>query len=155
LPLSIISSWPPPFVIAIQLIIRLCHVEHFFYLWSIPRHHLWLGDLISTPSLPSSCLPSSHFPSSFICYSNHKSNSHHLQRFNSLWSVRFLLVFIITLWGLNELFRLPFFSFFNHITTRKHMQIPRCFLIGVILEPGFLVIFLFIVKFSIKRRVYC
>lgn len=80
-----------------------------------------------------------------LCFVFHllfkSQNSHHLQSFNSLWSVRFLLVFIITLWGLNELFRIPlfrkqhlypFFSFFNPITTRKSLQSPCCSLIRVI-----------------------
>lgn len=99
-----------------------------------------------------------------LCFVFHllfkSQNSHHLQSFNSLWSVRFLLVFIITLWGLNELFRIPLFRkqhlypFFPSLTLSQQESLCKVHVVLSLglLEPGFLVILLFLMNISIKRK---
>lgn len=97
----------------------------------------------------------------FIFHLRFKSHTlHHLQNFNSLWFVRFILVSFITLWGLNELLRLPFFCkqflypIFPSLTESNHANLCK---IQVVLslgffEPAFLVTLLFLVNLSIKQK---
>ncbi|KAM7268248.1 hypothetical protein ACFE04_010414 [Oxalis oulophora] len=85
--------------------------------------------------------------------------SHHLQSFNSLWTVRFLLVTFVSLWAINELLRLPFFRrkyldiFSSALTADQQANLCK---INVVLslgffEPGFLITLLFLVNVSIKK----
>ncbi|KAJ8760818.1 hypothetical protein K2173_021856 [Erythroxylum novogranatense] len=86
-------------------------------------------------------------------------NSYHLQHLNSLWPVRFLLVFLITLWALNDLLRLPVIRgrYLYHLfpSLGLSQQANLCKLHSVLslglLEPGFLMILLFLVNVSIKK----
>lgn len=97
----------------------------------------------------------------FIFYLRFKTrNSPLLQNFNSLWAVRFLLVTLISFWAFNELIRLPFFRrsylspFSPPLTLSQQTHLCK---INVVLslgffEPGFLIVLLFLVKVSIKKR---
>lgn len=97
----------------------------------------------------------------FIFHLRFKSrSSHHLQRFNSLWTVRFLLVVFITLWSLNEslpiaLFRQGHLYSFSHNLTRSQQETlcrARVVLSLGLFEPAFLVTLLFLVDVSIKKE---
>ncbi|KAJ9186988.1 hypothetical protein P3X46_002491 [Hevea brasiliensis] len=98
----------------------------------------------------------------FVFHLRLKSRSaHHLQRFNSLWTVRFLLVSFITLWAFNELLRLSFFRrkylfpFMPSLTLTRQAcfcKIHIVFSLGVF-EPGFLVTQLFLVNVSIQKKI--
>lgn len=85
----------------------------------------------------------------------------HLQNFNSLWTVRFLLVFFISLWALNELLRLPFFRtgyvypFPPNLTLTQQANLCKIHVVLSLgfLEPGFLVTLLFLVNVSIKKKI--
>ncbi|KAF5731286.1 hypothetical protein HS088_TW19G00893 [Tripterygium wilfordii] len=86
--------------------------------------------------------------------------SRHLQSFNSLWTVRYLLVSFITLWALNELFRLPSFRFqylypfLPSPTLDQRTQICKIHVVlslGVF-EPGFLISLLFLVNVSVNKE---
>ncbi|KAH7543775.1 hypothetical protein ACOSP7_031475 [Xanthoceras sorbifolium] len=86
--------------------------------------------------------------------------SHYLESFNSLWTVRLLLVSFVILWALNELLRLPFLrkKYFHHFlsTLTRTQQANLCKVHVVLslgfLEPGFLVILLFLLNVSIKKK---
>ncbi|KAL7230087.1 hypothetical protein ACSBR2_008594 [Camellia fascicularis] len=98
---------------------------------------------------------------SFIFHLHLKSRrAYHLQNFNSLWSVRLLLVSFVAFWALNEILHLPFFyqrylyPFFPSLTLSEQTNICK---IHVVLslgffEPGFLISLLFLVDVSIKKR---
>ena len=97
----------------------------------------------------------------FIFHLRFKSRTlHHLQNFNSLWAVRFILVSFITFWALNELLRLSFFrhhlllSLFTSPTQSN--QANLCKIQAVLslgfFEPAFLVTLLFLVNVSIKKK---
>lgn len=97
----------------------------------------------------------------FIFHLRLKSRTlHHLQNFNSLWAVRFILVSFITFWALNELLRLSFFrqhlllSLFTSPTLSN--QANLCKIQAVLslgfFEPAFLVTLLFLVNVSIKQK---
>ncbi|XP_062074841.1 uncharacterized protein LOC133778837 [Humulus lupulus] len=89
-----------------------------------------------------------------LCFKSR--TSHHLQRFNSLWTVRFLLVLSITFWALNELLRLPLLL----RRTAKHLSQPQQATLCKIhvalslgfFEPAFLVTLLFLVDVSVKKE---
>ncbi|KAJ7965279.1 Plasminogen activator inhibitor [Quillaja saponaria] len=97
----------------------------------------------------------------FIFHLRFKSKSlTHLQHFNSLWTVRFLLVSFISLWAVTELYRLPFFRrrylypFLSSLTISQQSNLCK---IHVVLslgffEPAFLVTLLFLVNASIKHK---
>ncbi|KAH7538300.1 uncharacterized protein LOC107414951 [Ziziphus jujuba] len=97
----------------------------------------------------------------FVFYLRFKSrSSHHLQSFNSLWTVRFLLVLFITLWALNELLRIPTFRrrYLHDIwpSLNRDQESTLC-KVNVVLslglfEPAFLVTLLFLVDVSIKKQ---
>ncbi|XP_075076711.1 uncharacterized protein LOC142163336 [Nicotiana tabacum] len=84
----------------------------------------------------------------------------HLQNFNSLWAVRLLLVLFASLWGVNEVLRLPFirrrylYPFLPSLSL--HQQADLCKVHVVlslgIFEPGFLITLLFLVNESIKTQ---
>ncbi|KAL6500969.1 hypothetical protein OROHE_025166 [Orobanche hederae] len=98
---------------------------------------------------------------SFIIYLRLKSRRiQHLENFNSLWTVRLLLVFVSSVWAVNEILRLPLvrrkylYPFLPSITMQQQADICK---IHVILslglfEPGFLVTLLFLVNVSIKKK---
>ncbi|KAJ8769758.1 hypothetical protein K2173_005964 [Erythroxylum novogranatense] len=97
----------------------------------------------------------------FVFYLHLKSRySYHLQHFNSLWAVRFLLVFLITLWALNDLLRLPIvrrrylYPFFPSLDLSQQANLCKLHValsLGLF-EPGFLVVLLFLVNVSIKKN---
>eukprot|EP00257_Ricinus_communis_P014853 XP_015572628.1 uncharacterized protein LOC8278638 [Ricinus communis] len=97
----------------------------------------------------------------FVFHLRFKSrNAHQLQRFNSLWIVRFLLVLFITLWAFSELLRLSFFRrkylfpFLPSLTLEQQdsfCKVHVIFSLGFF-EPGFLVTQLFLVNVSIKKK---
>ncbi|PON71995.1 plasminogen activator inhibitor [Parasponia andersonii] len=111
---------------------------------------------VAVLSFVTALLLLSVFSISFILHLCFKSRtSHHLQRFNSLWTVRFLLVLFITLWALNELLRLPLLR--RTTTTAGPAQQATLCKIHVALslglfEPAFLGTLLFLVDFSIKKE---
>ncbi|XP_022843310.1 uncharacterized protein LOC111366851 [Olea europaea var. sylvestris] len=84
----------------------------------------------------------------------------HLQDFNSLWTVRLLLVTFAFLWAVNETIRLPNvrrkyldpFLTFNQQTNlcKFHVVLSLGFY-----EPGFLITLLFLVNVSIKKKNPC
>ncbi|XP_011084746.1 uncharacterized protein LOC105166924 [Sesamum indicum] len=95
----------------------------------------------------------------FIFYLRLRSQRlQHLENFNSIWTVRLLLVSLASVWAANEVLRLPF--------VRKHYLYPFeltlveqaniCKLHVVLslgfFEPGFLITLLFLVNVSIKKR---
>ncbi|GLU12080.1 hypothetical protein SLE2022_287880 [Rubroshorea leprosula] len=97
----------------------------------------------------------------FIFHLQIKSRrSHYLQRFNSLWTVRFLLVSFITFWVLNEHLRFPFFRrrflypFPSSLTLSQQANLCKIQLVLSLgfFEPGFLVTLLFLVDVSIKKK---
>lgn len=97
----------------------------------------------------------------FIFHLRFKSRSSlRLQRFNSLWTVRFLLVMFITLWSLNELLRLTLFrqgSLYNFTTNLSRSKQETLCKVHIVLslgffEPAFLVTLLFLVDVSIKKE---
>ncbi|KAK7319810.1 hypothetical protein RJT34_04537 [Clitoria ternatea] len=97
----------------------------------------------------------------FIFHLHIKSKSlTHLQGFNSLWTVRFLLVLFIFLWAITELFRLPFFRRrYSHLflpSLAIHQQANLC-KVHIVLslgffEPAFLVTLIFLLNASIKKK---
>ncbi|KAK2634111.1 hypothetical protein Ddye_028903 [Dipteronia dyeriana] len=93
-----------------------------------------------------------------LCFKTRKSQ--YLESFNSLWTVRLLLVAFIILWTLNELLRLPFFrkkyyhTFFSTLTLTQQANLCRVHVVLSLgfLEPGCLVILLFLLNVSIKKK---
>ncbi|KAF4349646.1 hypothetical protein F8388_019606 [Cannabis sativa] len=89
-----------------------------------------------------------------LCFKSR--TSHHLQRFNSLWTVRFLLVLFITFWTINELLRQPIFlrRIGKHLTQPQPSTLCKIHLalsLGFF-QPAFLVTLLFLVDVSIKKE---
>ncbi|KAL7146075.1 hypothetical protein ABFS83_06G016900 [Erythranthe nasuta] len=99
--------------------------------------------------------------SAFIIQIQLKSRrAHHLQEFNSLWILRSLLVFLSSLWAVNEILRLPLlgkrhiYPFLPSITLQQQdnfCKIHAVLSLGFF-EPGFLITLLFLVNVSIKKR---
>ncbi|KAL3650584.1 hypothetical protein CASFOL_006987 [Castilleja foliolosa] len=98
---------------------------------------------------------------SFIIYLRLKSRRlQHLENFNSLWTVRLLLVLLSSVWAINEILRLPLvrrkyiYPFLPPITLQKQADICKIHLILSLglLEPSFLVTLLFLVNVSIKKK---
>ncbi|PNX81463.1 hypothetical protein L195_g037482 [Trifolium pratense] len=97
----------------------------------------------------------------FIFHLRFKSKSlTFLQNFNSLWTVRFLLVLFIFFWSIVELLRLPFFRrrylypFLPALGTSEQTHLCK---ISVVLslgffEPAFLVTLLFLLNASITKK---
>ncbi|PON81206.1 plasminogen activator inhibitor [Trema orientale] len=108
---------------------------------------------VAVLSFVTALLLLSVFSLCFIFHLCFKSRiSHHLQRFNSLWTVRSLLVLFITLWALNELLRLPLLR----RTAGPAQQATLCRIhvalsLGLF-EPAFLVTLLFLVDVSVKKE---
>lgn len=90
---------------------------------------------------------------------SHKSP--HLQCFNSLWTVRFVLISFAVFWALNELIRLPIYRrrYLNHylfpnITTIDQIHICRIHSLLSLgfFQPALLVTILFLLHVSIKTK---
>lgn len=81
-----------------------------------------------------------------------------LQGFNSLWTVKLLLVSSITLWALTELLRAPFFRrrYLYPSPLSLSQQAGLCKLHSILslglFQPAFLVTLLFLVNVSIKQQ---
>ncbi|GFP93692.1 hypothetical protein PHJA_001513600 [Phtheirospermum japonicum] len=98
---------------------------------------------------------------SFIFYLRLKSRRlQHLEHFNSLWTVRLLLVLLSSVWAINEILRLPLvrrkylYPFLPSITLQQQADICKIHVILSLglLEPSFLVTLLFLVNVSIKKK---
>ncbi|KAI4307049.1 hypothetical protein L6164_030279 [Bauhinia variegata] len=84
----------------------------------------------------------------------------HLQDFNSLWTVRLLLVAFIFLWAIVELFRSPFFrrrylySFLPSVDINQQDKFCKAHIILSLgfFEPAFLVILLYLLSASIRKK---
>ncbi|TKY74040.1 hypothetical protein E2542_SST02799 [Spatholobus suberectus] len=97
----------------------------------------------------------------FIFHLRLKSKSiTHLQGFNSLWTVRFLLVLFIFLWAITELLRLPFFRrkylypFSPSFTVSQQANLCKVHIVLSLgfFEPAFLVTLLFLLNASIRKK---
>lgn len=97
----------------------------------------------------------------FIFHLRLKSKSiTHLQGFNSLWTVRFLLVLFIILWSITEFLRLPFFrrkylyQFLPSFTINQQANLCKVHVVLSLgfFEPAFLVTLLFLLNASIKKK---
>lgn len=97
----------------------------------------------------------------FVFHLRLKSRSvQHLQRFNSLWMVRLLLVLLIAIWASNELFRLSFFRrnylfpFFPSLTLTQQASFCKIHIVFSLgfFEPGFLVTLLFLINVSTEKK---
>ncbi|OIV96867.1 hypothetical protein TanjilG_08728 [Lupinus angustifolius] len=97
----------------------------------------------------------------FIFHLRFKSKSlTHLQGFNSIWTVRFLLVLFIFFWAITELLRLPFFRrrylyrflpSFSISQQSEFCKLHVFFSLGFF-EPAFLVTLLFLLNASTKEQ---
>ncbi|XP_039045324.1 uncharacterized protein LOC120185074 [Hibiscus syriacus] len=96
----------------------------------------------------------------FILLIRFKSRSSvHLQNFNCLWTVRFLFVVFVSFWGLTEAVRLPLFRdvylhlLFPILAPPEQSSVCKLHLVLSLgfFEPGFLVILLFLLDFSVKK----
>lgn len=109
---------------------------------------LWLIAGILLLSLLSLC---------FIIHLCFKSRtSRHLRRFNSLWTVRSLLILFIALWSLSELLRLPILRHRLHLRHHHHQALLCKLHVSLslgFLEPAFLVTLLFLVDVSVKKDI--
>ncbi|KAK6262552.1 hypothetical protein QUC31_008368 [Theobroma cacao] len=114
----------------------------------------------ATISFIAALLLLSLFSIYFIFHLRFKSkSSHHLQNFNSLWTVRFLFVFFITFWALTELLRLPLFRrryvypLVPQLTVPQQANLCKVHLVLSLgfFEPGFLVTLLFLLDVSVKK----
>ncbi|KAA8540083.1 hypothetical protein F0562_026775 [Nyssa sinensis] len=107
---------------------------------------------LATVALISGLLLLSFLSVSFIFHLRLKSqSSDHLRNFNSLWTVRFLLISFITLWALNEIIRLPIFRqqylypFLPFLTISQQANLCKTHVVLSLgfFEPGFLTLFVF------------
>lgn len=86
--------------------------------------------------------------------------SHQLQNFNSVWTVRLLLVLFISFWAVNELVRVPFFRrrypypFLPWLSLSQQAGLCRFYVVLSLglYEPGFLVTLLFLVNVSVNQN---
>ncbi|CAL0319548.1 unnamed protein product [Lupinus luteus] len=97
----------------------------------------------------------------FIFHLRFKSKSlTHLQGFNSIWTVRFLLVLFIFFWAITELLRLPFFRrrylyrFLPVLSISQQSEFCKLHLVFSLgfFEPAFLVTLLFLLNASTKKQ---
>ncbi|XP_058753013.1 uncharacterized protein LOC131626200 [Vicia villosa] len=116
---------------------------------------------ITTVSFISSLIILSVLSLCFIFHLRFKSKSlPYLQNFNSLWTVRFLLVLFIYLWSVVELLRLPFFRrryLYQYIPSLETYQQANLCKLSVVLslgffQPAFLVTLLFLLNASIRKK---
>ncbi|KAL2339566.1 hypothetical protein Fmac_007506 [Flemingia macrophylla] len=117
-------------------------------------------DLV-TVSLISGLIILSVLSLCFIFHLRLKSKSiTHLQGFNSLWSVRFLLVLLIFLWSMTELLRIPFFRrkylypFLPSFAVSHQANLCKVHIVLNLgfFEPAFLLTLLFLLNASIKKK---
>ncbi|KAI3778208.1 hypothetical protein L2E82_07323 [Cichorium intybus] len=92
---------------------------------------------------------------SFFCIFHIRLKSRsslHLRRFNKLWTVRLLLVVLVTSWAVTQIPRLPFIR--EPLTFSKQANICKFHVVLSLgfLEPGFLVTLLYLINVSIKQR---
>nr|XP_011470667.1 PREDICTED: uncharacterized protein LOC105353319 [Fragaria vesca subsp. vesca] len=106
-----------------------------------------------------------------LCYIFHlcfkSRTAYHLQHFNSLWTVRLLLVIFVIFWSFNELLRLPSFrrfylygpypflsSFFKVDGYEEEDQFCKVHVVVSLgfFQPAFLGTLLFLVDVSIKKK---
>ncbi|KAE9608831.1 hypothetical protein Lalb_Chr08g0239831 [Lupinus albus] len=97
----------------------------------------------------------------FIFHLRFKSKSlTHLKGFNSIWTVRFLLVLFIFFWAITELLRLPFFRrrylyrFLHSFSISRESEFCKLhvfFSLGFF-EPAFLVTLLFLLNTSTEKK---
>lgn len=131
-------------------------------LYSSPSPSIVDGGLdFASLSLISCLLILSFLSLFFIIHLRYKSRLlPHLQNFNSLWTVRLLLVFFATFWALNEVLRLPFlhrtynsFPFLTPLTLAQQSSMCKVHVVLSLgfFEPGFLVTLLFLVNVSVKK----
>ncbi|KAL4574731.1 hypothetical protein LXL04_021567 [Taraxacum kok-saghyz] len=86
-------------------------------------------------------------------------SSHHLRRFNNLWTLRLLLVFFVSCWAVNQILRLPFIGESLLLLLPLHLQLHsdlckfHVLLSLGVFEPGFLVTILHLINLSIKNRI--
>ncbi|KAL2550829.1 hypothetical protein Fot_12359 [Forsythia ovata] len=98
---------------------------------------------------------------SFIFYLRIKSRRmQHLQNFNSLWTIRLLLVTFAFLWAVNEIIRLPnvrrkYLDPFLTLNQQTNLCKFHVVLSFGFYEPGFLITLLFLVNVSIKKKNPC
>ncbi|XP_052186829.1 uncharacterized protein LOC127797735 [Diospyros lotus] len=116
---------------------------------------------LATLSLVSLLLVLSLISLSFVFHLRLRSRrSRHLQNFNTLCSIRTLLVFFVSAWAINEVIRLPFFyrrylgRLLPYLTVSHEDTLCK---IQVVLslgffEPGFLITLFFLLNVSIKKR---
>ncbi|XP_059669394.1 uncharacterized protein LOC132314566 [Cornus florida] len=116
---------------------------------------------LASISLISGLLLLSLLSVAFIFHLRLKSRrSHHLRNFNSLWTVRFLLVSFNILWCFTEILRLPFFRrryLYPFLPSLSLSQQASLCKVHVVLslglfKPGFLVTLLFLVNVSVHKR---
>ncbi|XP_028790706.1 uncharacterized protein LOC114746641 [Neltuma alba] len=92
----------------------------------------------------------------FIFHLRLKSKSLlHLQDFNSLWTVRFLLVLFIFFWALSQLLLpLRLFSFLSPIPLPRQAELCRLHIVLSLgfFQPAFLVTLLFLLNASIRKK---
>ncbi|KAL1553160.1 hypothetical protein AAHA92_13868 [Salvia divinorum] len=101
------------------------------------------------------------FALSFILHLHDRSRqTHSLQNFTSLWTVRLLLVLLVLFWSLNETIRLPFirrkylFPFRESLSLDQEAAICQLNVVLSLgfLQPCFLMTLLYLVNASIKKR---
>ncbi|XP_030549126.1 uncharacterized protein LOC115754286 [Rhodamnia argentea] len=97
----------------------------------------------------------------FVVHLRLKSRSApHLGNFNSLWTVRLLLISATTLWALVEVLRVPFFRrrylapFLPFLTQSQQADVCKFHVVLSLglCEPVFLLTLLFLVNVSIKKK---
>ncbi|KAE9587263.1 hypothetical protein Lalb_Chr23g0271821 [Lupinus albus] len=116
---------------------------------------------LTTVTFISSLIVLSVLSLCFIFHLRFKSKSLiHLQGFNSIWTVRFLLVLFIFFWAITELLRLPFFRrrylypFLPSFSVSQQYELCKLhvfFSLGFF-EPAFLVTLLFLLNASTKKK---
>ncbi|KAK1354315.1 hypothetical protein POM88_047571 [Heracleum sosnowskyi] len=86
--------------------------------------------------------------------------SHHLQKFSSAWTIRILLVILVSFWAFNEILRLPYFRkrlIYPHLRTLSLPEEANLCKIYVVLslglyQPAILATLLFLLRISVKKR---
>ncbi|KAK6118520.1 hypothetical protein DH2020_047787 [Rehmannia glutinosa] len=98
---------------------------------------------------------------SFIVYLRLKSRRlQHLENFNSLWTVRLLLVVLSSVWAINEILRLPLvrrrylYPFLPSINLQQQANICKVHVVLSLglFEPSFFITLLYLVNVSIKKK---
>lgn len=147
------SPSPSPLLILPDLTAR-----EIFFFSSIPVAKSAFD--LATLSFIAALLILSLFAFSFIIYMRLKSRQlTHLENFNSLWTVRLLIVSLASIWAVNEILRLPLvrrnylYPFLPSISLTQQANICKVHVVLSLglLEPSFLITLLFLVNVSIKK----